>query len=97
MRAIIYLLLCIGWIAAPAAGEDAFVRYIAGLETLRAARNLSEEQKACYYKRLVKLTGMTAAQAQERIAGFADRPLQWKKIQDQVIELLDKKTETDKE
>jgi hypothetical protein len=82
---------------ATARGTDPFIQYVAGIEVLRAAPHISEEQKARYAAKLSELTGVTAARARERIACYYNNPEQWKKIQENIISLLDKQPEPDKE
>jgi len=75
------------------AGDDPFVQYLAGVEVLQAAQNLTVELRAAYYAKLCTLTGVTAAEALRRLRAYAGNPQQWKKIHDQMAAVLEQPKE----
>ena len=90
-------MLCAAGASFAMAGEDPFVRYIAGVEILHSARHLSPARMAAYYTKLCELTGVTAAEASKRLQSHAGNPEQWKQIQDQILAVLEEPHEEKKE
>lgn len=71
------------------ASDDPFVKYIAGIELLRSARNLTNEQKAAYYKKLCEVTGMSALSAGKKLENYLDNPEQWAKKLKEIQTLIE--------
>jgi hypothetical protein len=89
--------LFIVWWAVGAAAADAFAQYLAGVELLRTATELSREEKADRYRSLSTLTGMTAQEAVKRLKQYRNNPEQWKKVYETMVSMLEETSETDKE
>ncbi|MBD3390544.1 MAG: hypothetical protein GF418_00870 [Chitinivibrionales bacterium] len=84
-------------VAGEAAGAGPFEQYLAGIEVLRAARNIDDETRAAYYARLCTITGIAAPDALARIEQFYGRPEQWNKVHTAVVSLLEEPPESEKE
>ena len=82
--------------ALPVRAADAFVQFVAGIELIRAARDMSEQQKAACYRKLIEVTGMSAAAVEARINSYRDRPEQWYNVHKKIAALLEE-PESEKE
>ncbi|NLG16238.1 MAG: hypothetical protein GX556_02775 [Fibrobacter sp.] len=57
-----------------------FAQFLAGVSILSNNRTLSDEQKALEFSNLMKITGITAKEALQRIESYREKPSEWKKI-----------------
>jgi hypothetical protein len=72
--------------AAPAREKQ--VQYFAGVMFLQSRGDLPAAAKAQKYRELETLTGVTAREAQNLIAGYRTRPEQWRVMYDSIITLM---------
>jgi hypothetical protein len=73
---------------AAAPGQKQFVEYLAGTELIMNDRSGSQKVHAEKYLKLCALTGVDEASAEVFIRSYGLRPEQWRKIQAQVLEML---------
>jgi hypothetical protein len=81
----------------PVLAADDFINYLAGIQVIRASKDLSEQEKAACYEKLVEITGIDAKRARSRIESYKNKPEQWKSsINEKILSVLEK-PESDKE
>lgn len=79
--------------AAPAITPPDYTAYLSGI-TLLNFSGLTPYDQHTQYKKLELLTGVTAAMAETYISSYKNKPVQWQKLQDQIITLLQGATDT---
>lgn len=77
--------------------KERFVHYFTGIKYLEAANNLSKDDKAAYYKKLVEITEFDVEKAQSFIEKYRDDPERWLKIIESVLEIINPLIEKEKE
>ncbi len=69
-----------------------FAQFLAGVSILSSNRTLSDKQKALEFSNLVKLTGITAKEALQRIESYRDKPSEWKKVYTESLSTINDKS-----
>lgn len=94
MRGCLILLVVFGMVSVSFGREkscslsrkDRFVQYLSGVHLLRSAVGWTEEEKAAFYRQLVRLTGLGSEEARAFMSAYRNRPEAWEKIIDGVVD-----------
>ncbi|HON12094.1 MAG TPA: hypothetical protein PLE24_14600 [Chitinispirillaceae bacterium] len=70
-----------------------FSQFLAGISILNSSRTLSDQQKACEFRNLVKITGIDRTQALQIIELYRESPSKWKEVYNEALLTLSEKDE----
>lgn len=69
---------------------DPVKQYLIGIHILNSSKDIPEEEKLAYYKKLIKITGITSDSALTYLSRFENKPQKWLPEIDSIVRFFNK-------